>query len=66
MMTDQYLKNGGVQSDDKLITGFVSGFLKKDLPIEYTIVNGFALYGGYIVLGTAEEMAAHTQKINAA
>ena len=37
-------------------TGFISGVTFKNKPVQYTAVNGLAVFEGCIVLGTVEEM----------
>lgn len=37
-------------------TGFISGATFKNKPVQYTMVNGLAVFEGCIVLGTVEEM----------
>ena len=49
------------QSGDEIFTGFVSGLTFKNKPVQYTVVDGLALFEGDIVLGTAEEMKSRTQ-----
>ncbi len=63
-MTNEY-ENGEMLSGDETLTGFVSGLTFKNKPVQYTVVDGLALFEGDIVLGTAEEMLARTQAINA-
>jgi len=58
---DYELKNDGMTSGDEVFTGFISGLTFKNKPVQYTVVDGLAMFEGDIVLGTAEEMASRTR-----
>ena len=60
---DYDIENDGMLSGEKVFTGFISGLTFKNKPVQYTVVDGLAMFEGDIVLGTAEEMAARTKAI---
>ncbi len=53
----------GLLASDEVHTGFISGTTFKNKPIQYSVVDGLAIFEGCIVLGTAEEMAQKTAAI---
>lgn len=55
----------GLLSSDEVHTGFISGATFKNKAIQYSVVDGLAIFEGCIVLGTAEEMAKKTAAIQA-
>ena len=57
------IDNDGMVSGEKVFTGFVSGLTFKNKSVQYTVVDGLAIFEGDIILGSAEEMAAHTEAI---
>lgn len=48
----------GLVSSDDIRTGFISGATFKNKPVQYSVVDGLAIFEGCIVLGTVEEMEA--------
>ena len=66
-MTDiQDLNNfDGLMSSDDIRTGFISGATFKNKPIQYSAVDGLAIFEGCIVLGTVEEMEAKAAAVRA-
>ena len=55
----------GLLSSDEVHTGFISGETFKNKPVQYSVVDGLAIFEGCIVLGSAEEMARKTAAIQA-
>lgn len=55
----------GLLSGDEVYTGFISGETFKNKAVQYSVVDGLAIFEGCIVLGTAEEMAEKTAVIQA-
>ncbi|WNM63644.1 Dot/Icm T4SS effector Zinc-dependent metalloprotease LegP [Candidatus Nitrospira neomarina] len=53
----------GLLAGEEVLTGYVSGNTFTNKPVQYTVVDGLAMFEGCIVLGTAEEMAAKTQAV---
>ena len=60
---DSSIENYGMVSGEEILTGFVSGLTFKNKPVQYTVVDGLAIFEGDIVLGSAEEMVAHTKAV---
>lgn len=63
MANHTHIDNDGMLSGDRVLKGFISGLTFKNKPVQYTVVDGFAFFEGDIILGTADEMAAHTQAV---
>ncbi len=57
--------NEGLLYDDEVRTGFISGVTFKNKPVQYSVVDGLAVFEGCIVLGTAEEMQSQEAAIHA-
>jgi hypothetical protein len=64
-MTEKMCKEEIRESDD-VRKGFIKGITFVSKPVEYTVVNGLAVFEGDIVLGTATEMANISGDIQAA
>ena len=47
---------GGMLQSDDVRTGFVSGQTFRNRPVQYSVVDGLAVFEGCIVLGQADEM----------
>jgi astacin len=60
---EDYDKKGGLLESDDVRTGFVSGVTFKRKPVQYTVVDGMAVFEGCIVLGTVEEMQEVDRKV---
>lgn len=60
---EDYDCNGGLLDSDDVRTGFVSGVTFRRKPVQYTVVDGLAVFEGCIVLGTVEEMQAVDRKV---
>jgi len=58
-------KNCEIQSGDDVFNGYISGLTFKNKPVEYTVVDGMAIFEGDIILGTEAEMKARTLAIQA-
>lgn len=56
----------GMLSSDDVRTGFASGLTFKNKPVQYAVVDGLAIFEGDIVLGTVEEVEAHTAAVQSA
>lgn len=54
--------DGFLVSDD-IRTGFISGTTFTNKPVQYSVVDGLAVFEGCIVLGTVEEMEEKTSAI---
>lgn len=46
----------GLLASNDIRTGFISGTTFKNKPVQYSVVDGLAMFEGCIVLGTVEEM----------
>lgn len=57
--------NEGLLQDDDVRTGFISGVTFKNKPIQYSVVDGMAVFEGCIVLGTVEEMEGQAAAVQA-
>ncbi|MGB7924385.1 MAG: Dot/Icm T4SS effector Zinc-dependent metalloprotease LegP [Pyrinomonadaceae bacterium] len=55
----------GMLSGTEVRTGYISGATFKNKPVQYTPVNGLAIFEGCIVLGTVEEMEQSVQAVRA-
>ncbi|WP_148662726.1 Dot/Icm T4SS effector Zinc-dependent metalloprotease LegP [Scytonema hofmannii] len=53
----------GLLKSDDVRTGFISGETFKNKPVQYSVVDGLAIFEGCIVLGTVEEMEQKTAAI---
>ena len=47
---------GGMLQSDDVRTGFVSGATFRNRAVQYSVVDGLAVFEGCIVLGRADEM----------
>ena len=47
---------GGMLQSDDIRTGFISGATFRNKPVQYSVVDGLAVFEGCIVLGQADEM----------
>lgn len=47
---------GGMLQSDDVRTGFISGATFRNKPVQYSVVDGLAVFEGCIVLGKADEM----------
>jgi astacin len=61
-MTKDNYQYGMLASDD-IRTGLISGSTFKNKEVQYTVVDGLAVFEGCIVLGTAAEVEARTQAL---
>jgi hypothetical protein len=52
--------NEGLLSSGEVRTGFISGLTFEDIPVQYEIVDGLAMFEGCICLGTVEDMERST------
>jgi astacin len=57
--------NQGLLASDEVRTGLISGVTFKDKPVQYSVVDGLAVFEGCIVLGTVEEMERAAEAIRA-
>lgn len=55
----------GFLSSDDIRTGYISGVTFKNKPVQYSVVDGLAVFEGCIILGTAEEMEKKAAAIEA-
>ena len=55
----------GLASSNDIRTGFISGATFKNKPVQYSVVDGLAIFEGCIVLGTVEEMEAKAAAVRA-
>ncbi|PSB45491.1 zinc metalloprotease [Cyanosarcina cf. burmensis CCALA 770] len=55
----------GFLTSDTVRTGFISGATFKNKPVQYSVVDGLAVFEGCIVLGTVEEMEQKTAAVRA-
>lgn len=55
----------GLLASDDVRTGFISGATFKNKPVQYSVVDGLAIFEGCIVLGTVEEMEHKTEAVRA-
>lgn len=55
----------GLVSSDDIRTGFISGATFKNKEVQYSVVDGLAMFEGCIVLGTVEEMEKKAAAIRA-
>lgn len=55
----------GLLSSNDVRTGFISGATFKNKAVQYSVVDGLAIFEGCIVLGTVEEMDAETAAFRA-
>jgi astacin len=55
----------GLVSSNDIRTGFISGATFKNKPVQYSVVDGLAIFEGCIVLGTVEEMEAKAAAVRA-
>lgn len=55
----------GLVSSEDVRTGFISGATFKNKPVQYSVVDGLAIFEGCIVLGTVEEMEAKAAAVRA-
>jgi len=55
----------GLLSSNDIRTGFISGATFKNKPVQYSVVDGLAIFEGCIVLGTVEEMEAKAAAVRA-
>ena len=60
---DDDLANGGLLGSDDVRTGFISGATFKNKPVQYSVVDGMAVFEGRIVLGTVDEMEARAKAV---
>jgi len=59
------LSNQGMLSSDDVRTGYISGVTFKNKPVQYSVVDGLAIFEGCVVLGTVEEMERRAAAIQA-
>lgn len=52
-------------SSNDIRNGFISGATFKNKPVQYSVVDGLAIFEGCIVLGTVEEMEAKAAAVRA-
>jgi len=57
--------NDGMLSGDDIRTGFIDGATFRNKPVQYSVVDGMAIFEGCIVLGTVEEMEAKAAAVRA-
>lgn len=57
---------GGMLQSDDVRTGFVSGATFRNKPVQYSVVDGLAVFEGCIVLDKADEMDEIAQNIQSA
>lgn len=55
----------GLVSSNDIRTSFISGATFKNKPVQYSVVDGLAIFEGCIVLGTVEEMEAKAAAVRA-
>lgn len=55
----------GLLASDDVRTGFISGATFKNKAVQYSVVDGLAVFEGCIVLGTVEEMERHAVAVRA-
>lgn len=55
----------GFLTSDIVRTGFISGNKLKNQPVQYSVVDGLAVFEGCIVLGTVEQMEQKTAAVRA-
>ena len=55
----------GLLASEDIRTGFISGATFKNKAVQYSVVDGLAIFEGCIVLGTVEEMEKKTAAIQA-
>ncbi len=63
---DYDAENDGMLSGDDVRTGYISGATFTNKPVQYTAVDGQAIFEGCIVLGTVEEMEANAAAVRSA
>ena len=56
----------GMLASDDVRTGFISGVTFRNKPVQYSVVDGLAVFEGCIVLGTVEQMEARVAAVRAA
>jgi hypothetical protein len=54
---------GGMLQSDDIRTGFISGATFRNKPVQYSVVDGLAVFEGCIVLGRADEMDEIAQNV---
>ncbi|MFT5485205.1 MAG: hypothetical protein ACI9JL_000869 [Paracoccaceae bacterium] len=54
---------GGMLQSDDVRTGFISGATFRNKPVQYSVVDGLAVFEGCIVLGKADEMDEIAQNV---
>ncbi len=59
------LSNQGMLSSDDVRTGYISGVTFENKPVQYSVVDGLAIFEGCVVLGTVEEMERRAAAIQA-
>lgn len=57
---------GGMLQSDDVRTGFISGATFRNKPVQYSVVDGLAVFEGCIVLGKADEMDEIAQTVQSA
>lgn len=57
---------GGMLQSDDVRTGFISGSTFRNKPVQYSVVDGLAVFEGCIVLGKADEMDEISQTVQSA
>lgn len=64
---DETPDSGGEQlTGPEVRTGYISGVVFAPKAVQYSVVDGLAMFEGDIILGTAEEVAAETEAVVAA
>ena len=65
MANEEELINDGLLDSDEVLTGFISAATFTNKPVQYTVVDGMAIFEGCIALDTAERMAQRTAQVRA-